>query len=116
MEIFYEGEKFLDAERKDSILGKMKGLMFRELKEDEGMLMVFQEEGRWGVWMLFVPQDLALFFLDGEKKVVDKKPAEKMNLDPQTWKVYKPVKKCKYVLECKEEKLKEVEAGEKLEW
>ncbi len=112
-----DGRKIIeDLECVDGIFKKIKGLMFRELDEGEGLLMEFPYEARWSIWMLFVPQDLSLFFLDNEGKVVDKKLAEKMGLNPATWKIYKPEKKCKYVLECNPERFKDLKTGEKLRW
>ncbi len=116
MEIKQKGELFLDVEVASSIFEKMKGLMFREPEDGKGLLMEFKYEGRWGVWMLFVPDDLTLFFLDREKTVVDKEIANKMTLDPGTWKVYKPKEKCKYILECKPEVIDKLEIGDVLEW
>lgn len=116
MELFLDGESFIEAEAVESFLRKMRGLMFRRLERNRGLLVSFGKEKRWGIWMLFVPQDLGLLFMDGEGKIVDKKYAKRMSLDPRTWKVYKPSKRCKYVLECNPEKVEEVETGDELEW
>lgn len=117
MSLEKNNEKIIDnLEHADTTLKKIKGLMFRELEENEGLLMEFSEESRWSIWMLFVPQDLAIFFLDEERKVVDKKHAEKMTLDPRTWKIYKPENKCKYILECNPEKTEDIELGDELSW
>ncbi|MFP4232768.1 MAG: DUF192 domain-containing protein [Candidatus Aenigmatarchaeota archaeon] len=105
-----------DLEYADGILRKARGLMFRKLDEDEGLLMEFSRKARWSIWMFFVPQDLGLLFLDENKEVVDKKKAKKMSLNPETWKVYKPEKECKYVIECNPEKIEDIEKGGTLEW
>lgn len=116
MKIRKNGDLFVEAEVAENILEKIRGLMFRELDDKEALLLKFPKEKRWGIWMAFVPQDLALLFLDKEKEIVDKKLAEKLSLDPRSWKIYKPVERCKYVLECNPGKIEEAETGEKLEW
>lgn len=117
MQLEKDDEKIIGSLKyADSPLKRIKGLMFKELEEDEGLLMEFKNNSKWSLWMLFVPQDLALFFMNEEGKVVDKKLGEKMTLDPRTWKIYKPEEKCKYVLECNPEKLEDIQTGDGLSW
>ncbi len=116
VEVSHKDEKFVEAQTKDSFTGKLIGLMFRRLDKEEGLLLEFSNEGKWGIWMLFVPQDLGLLFLNENKEIVDMKEAKKISLNPETWKIYKPEEKCKYVLECNTEKLNTIEKGEKLKW
>jgi len=116
LKVFLNDELFVEAERADSFLEHLKGLMFNEINKDEGLLLAFEKNRKWSIWMLFVPQDLALFFLDDEGRVVDKKIAEKLTWNPKTWNVYKPAKRCKYVLECHKERINDLEINERLEW
>lgn len=106
----------MNATVADSTFTKMKGLMFKPLDEGEGLLMVFSEMKKWGIWMLFVPQDLGLVFLDEEKEIVDKIIAEKVTLNPKTWRTYKPDKECKYIVECNPEVLDDIQLNKKMEW
>ncbi len=112
-----DGERIIeDLEYAECFLKKIKGLMFREIDESEGLLMEFPREGKWSIWMFFVPQDLSVFFVNSEGLVVDKAYAERITPDPRTWKIYKPKKKCKYVLECCPSHFDDIETGEKLRW
>ncbi len=111
------GERIIeDLEYAGRFLKKIKGLMFREIEENEGILMEFSEEGKWSIWMFFVPQDLSVFFLDSKGVVVDRVKAKKVTLDPRTWKIYKPKRKCKYILECSPSCFDDIGIGERLEW
>lgn len=113
----YKNEKLLcKAQVADSFLEKIKGAMFEEIAENKGLLIKFRNEGKYGIWMLFVPHDLALFFLNRKGEVVDRKLAKKFTLNPKSWKIYKPRQPCKYVLECNHKKMNEVKVGDKLEW
>lgn len=117
MKIYANDETFIeDVKVAKGILSKMRGLMFRNINNDEGMLFIFKRPSRKSMWMPFVPQDLSIFYLNSEKEVIDKKIAKKLSLNPKTWKIYKPKEKCKYVLECHKEKLEDIKIGDKLEW
>ena len=73
------------------------GLMF---KKKGRMLMRFAFERKHGIWMPFMKFPIDIIFIDSDKCVVDiKYSAVPINLNPKTWKVYSPVKKCKYILE-----------------
>jgi len=74
----------------------IRGLMFDDVKEYDGALI----HGN-SVWMPFVRHKLILFFLDENMKVLEKKPAEPMTLDPKTWRIYGN-KKAKYCVEIKQ--------------
>lgn len=50
---------------------KAKGLMFREsLKEDKGMLFVYNEEGNYSFWMKNTSITLDIIWINSEKEVV----------------------------------------------
>ncbi|MFB6088300.1 MAG: DUF192 domain-containing protein [Candidatus Aenigmatarchaeota archaeon] len=116
IEVYYEEEVLLDANVADSTFSKMKGLMFKTLDKDECLLMVFDEMKKWEIWMLLVPQNLGLIFLDDEKRIVDKVIAEKVTLNPKTWRTYKPNKECKYIVECNPDILDNVELDKRMKW
>lgn len=78
---------------------KMRGMMFRRWEDvGNGMLFPFPFESRWGVEMPFC-ESMDVVFVSKEMRVVDIQRARPMTLDPRTWKIYRPRKKCKYVLE-----------------
>lgn len=84
-----------------SVFGKMKGLMFRKtLEEGKGMLFMFSREGRHSIWMLGMRFPIDILFIDSEKNVVGiHRDFQPMTRHPKSWKISKPEKKCKYVLE-----------------
>lgn len=108
VEVQLEGKKF-EAELADTLLKRSWGLSRRSQGK---MLFVFLRSGRPGIDMMLVPEPLYLYFLDGEKEVVDVQRAEPWNLDPRTWKVYRPEKDSKYLLESFEEL--DIEKGDEL--
>ena len=73
----------------------IRGLMFDDMKKYDGALI----HGN-SIWMPFVRHDLDLFFLDKNKKIIDKKKAIPLTFNPKTWKTYSN-KKAKYCLELK---------------
>lgn len=98
-----------EAELADNFLSRAKGMSFRT----EGkMLFVFPRESRPAIDMMFLSVPLRLVFLDSDKKVVDIQHAEPWNWDPRTWKLYRPQKRSKYLLESTE--LLDVEEGDEL--
>lgn len=115
-EIYHKGEYLVTAEKSDTILSKLKGLMFRKLGEKEGMLFIFEKDKRWKFWMPFVPEDLGMVFLDSRGRIIDKMRASRMTLNPKSWKIYKPKKPCRYVLEINPKNLKRLKLSEKLRW
>ncbi len=99
------------AEYIDSFFGRAKGLMF---KNKGNLLMDFKKECKPGIWMLFMRYPLDLFFLNENFEVVDvAKNCLPMSVNPSTWKVYCPKKKCRYVLEV-ESGLLNLKIGEKI--
>ncbi len=75
-------------------LSSIRGMMF-DNSDADGALIYGNS-----IWMPFVRQNLDLFFLDENKKVIEKKRAVPLTLNPKTWKIYKN-KKAKYCLEIK---------------
>jgi uncharacterized membrane protein (UPF0127 family) len=86
----------VEAELADSLLKKSWGLSRRT----EGkMLFVFMKPGRPAIDMMLVSEPLNLYFLDEEKQVVDVCRAEPWTLNPRSWRLYRPKKDSKYLLE-----------------
>lgn len=77
-------------------LSSIRGLMFDNIKEYDGALIYGNS-----VWMPFIRHRLILFFLDKNMKVLEKKSAEPMTLNPKTWRTYgnKRAKYCAEILQ-----------------
>src|SRR3989338_5124349 len=81
---------------KDCIgFSSIRGLMFDGIEKYDGALI----RGN-SIWMPFVRHPLDLFFLDRNRKLIEKKRAVPMTLNPKTWKTYSN-RKAKYCLEIK---------------
>lgn len=81
----------------DTLLSKARGLMF---KKSGRLLLKFNIPNKHAIWMPNMLFSLDLIFIDADKKVVDIiKNASPLTLNPKTWKIYKPKRKCSYVLE-----------------
>jgi uncharacterized membrane protein (UPF0127 family) len=84
---------------------KSLGLMFRGgISEDAGFLMEFGKPSKdlYSIWMLgmFFPIDVV--FISAEKEVTDVYGnVPPLSLNPRTWKVYRPTKPVKWILELK---------------
>lgn len=62
----------LNIQIADSREERMKGLMhYKELGENEGMLFIFEEEGRQSFWMKNTPISLDILFINEQKEIVD---------------------------------------------
>ena len=78
------------------------GLMFRKrLPRGAGMLFDFHFSDRHGIWMLFMRFPISIYFLDSDGKTIDAvNKAMPLNIfNPATWKIYRPNKPCRYVVE-----------------
>ncbi len=80
------------------------------------MLFLFPFERRWEFWMFGMSYGLKIIFIDGRKRIIEVQKAAPMNLNPKTWKVYVPRKKCKYVLEVPMDSRYKFAERDKLEW
>lgn len=99
------------VELADSFLKRAKGLSFRT----EGkMLFKFSRPTKMSVDMMLVSRRLNLYFLDGEKEVIEVQRAEPWGFDPRTWKLYSPDRPYKYLLESFEDL--RLEKGDKIDW
>jgi len=105
------GKKEIKADVADNFWKRFIGLSFSKKKN---LLFVMPYEDKWAFWMFLVRYPIKIIFIDKNKRVVDVKFAEPITLNPKTWKIYSPKKKCKYVLETPFNL--EVKIGEKLYW
>jgi len=97
----------------DSFLCRLRGLMFRSfLAPDEGLLLVIGRDSRLdsSIHMLFVPFDLAVFWINAEMIVVDKVIAK-------SWRpAYFPAKAARYTLEIHPDRYNDYEVGDQVEF
>jgi uncharacterized membrane protein (UPF0127 family) len=91
---------FRNVELAKSYTGRMKGLSGRREIGSGGLLMEFPCEGRHGIWMPGMNFPIDIIFISAGKRVVDiRHDARPMSMNPKSWKIFKPGKKAKYVLE-----------------
>ncbi|MBC5793445.1 MAG: DUF192 domain-containing protein [Nanohaloarchaea archaeon] len=109
-EVKSDREKF-DVEVAESFISKSWGL---SLRSSGRMLFVFNRNTGAKVDMMLLSKPLHLYFLDSEKKVIEKQKAEPWKFDPRTWKLYSPENKYRYLLESFERL--EIGEGDKLEF
>lgn len=66
------------------------------LKEDEGMLFIFENEGYYGFWMKDMNFPIDIAWLDKDKKIIH----IENNISPETYpKIFTPISPNLYVLE-----------------
>lgn len=66
------------------------------LPPDEAMLLAFDTDGRWGIWMKDMNYALDIVWLDESKQVID----YVLNVPPSSYpRVFVPKKKARYVVE-----------------
>jgi uncharacterized membrane protein (UPF0127 family) len=92
---------------------RLRGLMFRRrLPEDEGLLLVGARDSRIdsSIHMLFVPFDLAVFWISSAMAIVDKAIARR-------WRpVYVPALPARFILEVHPALFSQYEIGENVEF
>ncbi|OGO26499.1 MAG: hypothetical protein A2W33_10515 [Chloroflexi bacterium RBG_16_52_11] len=97
----------------DSFSCRLRGLMFRShLRRDEGLLLVEKRDSRLdtSIHMLFVPFDLAVFWINSEMMAVDKVIA-------RAWRpAYFPKANAKYTLEIHPSRWGDYEIGDRVEF
>jgi uncharacterized membrane protein (UPF0127 family) len=106
MKIFNSTRKTVVAENVEvavSFFKKSLGLMFRKnIPSSRGFLMEFSREGQGlhSIWMLGMRFPIDVLFLDSKKRVVDVfENVPPLSLHPRTWKVYRPSRPVKWILE-----------------
>jgi uncharacterized membrane protein (UPF0127 family) len=95
-----------------SFASRLRGLMFRSgLARDEGVLLVGTRDGRMdsAIHMLFVPFNLAVFWIDGCMEVVDKVIAESWHP------AYIPTRGARFILEVHPDLFTAFEVGDRVE-
>jgi len=105
------GKKEIEADVADSFFKRLIGL---SLSKKKNLLFIMPYESKWSFWMFLVRYPLNIIFIDAKKRIVDIKKAMPITLNPKTWRVYSPSKRCKYVLETPFN-LK-IKVGDKLKW
>lgn len=97
----------------DSFLCRLRGLTFRSrIAADEGLLLVEKRDSRLdaSIHMFFVPFDLAVFWIDSGKTVVDKVLA-------RSWKpAYFPRQPARYILELHPDRWDDYQVGHTVEF
>ena len=97
----------------DSVLCRLRGLMLRaRLERDAGLLLVEKRDSRLdtSIHMLFVPFDIAVFWVNSEMTVVDKVIA-------RSWRpAYFPKAGARYTLEIHPDRFGDYEVGDKVEF
>ena len=92
---------------------RLRGLMFRSrLDTHEGLLLTIAKDSRMdsSIHMLFVPFDLAVFWINSELRIVDKVLAG-------SWKpAYFPSQPARYTLEIHPAHFNDYEIGDKVEF
>ena len=97
----------------DTFLTQLRGFTFRpRLEPDEGLLLVGRRDSRLdsSIHMLFVAFDLAVFWINSDRQVVDKVLA-------RSWRpAYFSKKPARYVLELHPQRWDEYEIGETVQF
>lgn len=97
-----------------------KGLArFDQIKNNEGMLFVFETPGTYSFWMKDMKFSIDIIFLNEEQKVINTFPNVKFESyqSPFDYETYKPDFPAKYVIELKEGEIKEngIKVGDRVE-
>ncbi len=97
----------------DSFACRLRGLMFRrQLQKDQGLLLVGSRDSRIdaAIHMLFVPFDLAVFWISGAMTVVDKTVA-------RAWRpAYFPARPARFILEVHPDMFAAYEVGDQVQF
>ncbi len=102
------GKKRLDAMVADSSMKRMIGLMYRKsIARDGGMLFVFDEIGRHGIWMRNMLFPIDVIWLDDKKRIVDFVQRIRPCGTLFGCRTYYPVNGAKYILELRSGFIKE---------
>lgn len=110
VEIDFRG-RMIEAELARGFLEKSWGL---SLRSEGKMLFTFSRPKRPAIDMLLLSVPLQLVWMDEKGEVLEVEKAEPWSKDPRSWKLYRPEKLVKYLLESTE--FLEVEEGDRLEF
>lgn len=109
------GKAAIDAEVAGTFFDRMRGLMFRSsLGEGKGMLLVFEKEDYWPIWMMGMRFPIDIIWMSKNMLVVDIINNARPRL---SFKTHTPKRKAKYVLEVNAgfAKSHEIKIGSKIE-
>lgn len=116
IQVYNQGRTIKDPARvgyADTFSTKLRGLMFRpRLDLDDGLLLAEKRDSRLdtSIHMLFVPFDLAVFWINSEMIVVDK-------IIAKPWRpAYLPKADARYTLEIHPDRYGDYEVGDKVEF
>lgn len=105
------------ADVADTFFSRLKGLMFSKRRN---LLLFFPKEGiaESSVHMFFMKFSIDLIWINEKMQIVDiQKNIRPFHfLKPSTWKIYKPDKKAKYVLELGIGKIEDIKIGDEVEF
>lgn len=104
-----DGDRYRVEEAK-TLIQKAWGLSMREKGK---MLFVFEKPQKPTFDMMLVQHPLHMYFIDSQQEVKDCVKAEPWTLDPRTWKLYRPERPVKYVLESFEDL--DLQQGDKIQ-
>jgi len=90
------------------------GLSFSRKKRN--MLFIMPLERHWEFWTLGMRYPIKIVFIDKNKHVISVQKAVPLTLNPKTWKIYRPDRHCKYVLELGKDIRKKFEIMDMVKW
>lgn len=98
-----------------------KGLAkFESIKDDQGMLFIFDTPGRWNIWMKDMKFNIDIIFLNENKEVVTifKNVKFETHENPFEYRKYQPDFDSKYVIELKEGEIAQnkIKIGDKIDF
>jgi uncharacterized membrane protein (UPF0127 family) len=101
---------YIESEVANNLWKQIKGLSFSKIRN---LFFLMSYERKWRIWMFGMRSKINIVFIDSKNIVVDVKKAEPLTLNPKSWKIYKPKKPCKYILETKDNRFR---VGDRLGW
>jgi len=101
----------IETEVANNFWKRMIGLSFSKKKN---IFFPLSYESKWSLWMFGTRYPIKMIFIDKNKNVIDIKEGKPLSFNPKTWRIYKPKKPCKYILETPFN-LK-IKIGDKLRW
>lgn len=103
------GDKEYEVEVAETLLNRAWGL---SLRKEGKMLFKFPDNVRAGIDMMMLSKPLHLYFMNEEKRVIEVQEAEPWGVNPKTWKLYRPEKPYRYLLESFKDL--DIEEGDKI--
>lgn len=110
-------KKVFNLEVADNFRKLSAGLMkHSKVSKDGGMLLVFKNEGRHGIWMLNMKFKIDILWIDSRNRIVDIVEKAEPCTSIFSCQVYRPVKNARYVIELGEGSAKryKMKVGERI--